>query len=115
MPIISKFVLLNKVLYLKIFLDFKIYDVQEIITREIYIRQFAERKDAKRFYEVYDASTSSLTQFLQREMMPPNEKRKCASPCGEHRRMGERRQMNVLIIFLDNKYDMPHHSASSQL
>jgi len=50
-----------------------------------------------------------------REMVLPNEKRKRANPCGEHRRMSERRQMNVLIIFLDNKSAMPHHSASLQL
>lgn len=37
---------------------------------------------------------------LQREMVFLNEKRKCANPCEERRRISERQQMNVLIIFL---------------
>jgi len=56
-----------------------------------------------------------LIQVLQHEIVFPNEKRKRANPCEAHRRMGERGQMNVLIIFLDNKSAMPHHSASLQL
>lgn len=75
-------------------------------TRKIY----QTRKKMWNFIEPICAiDVFELMQVLQHETVLLNEKRKCANTCGERRRMGESRQMNVLIIFLDNK---PRHAAS---
>lgn len=75
-------------------------------------RRIVRGRNAK-FHRLHTHASVLRHRLLQadgwflRDGVLPNEKRKRASPCGERWRMSERRQMNVLIIFLDNKPAMP--------